>query len=390
MEKTHKSQLSLAFSLSILMTLAMLLIGWQANTQKTLLLAVPFSLLAFLLYFSIGSVSIAERIRLWCDGRLLRFLTLPLILVAVLFFYIVLTEGNPWRGNSWQIPLLFCAPVLFYHWAIGRGEIITWKDGVGILLCLLPYVLHDYPFSSDLPIAGEGVANLYLTLSVIIAVYSLVVVRELPRVGFEPDISFDAAKLVLKWWLMFFALALAIGVPGDLLKWTGYEPLTPAVFVSGLALFLRTFFGTALPEELFFRGVMMNLLLQRIQQTGNGQRYLMWSLALIPFAALAGYTIDDEAQWFPLLCAVVVWGAAFMLSRRAAQQSYVYTSILITSLLFGLAHYHIHSNLFMGLAMVAGWVYGYVYHKTGNVFSAALTHTLVNVGPSLFGLTLIR
>lgn len=79
-----------------------------------------------------------------------------------------------------------------------------------------------------------------------------------------------------------------------------------------------------------------------------------------------------------------------MLSRRAAQQSYIYTSILITSLLFGLAHYHIHLNLFMGLAMVACWVYGYVYHKTGNVFSAALTHTLVNVGPSLFGPTLIR
>jgi len=63
---------------------------------------------------------------------------------------------------------------------------------------------------------------------------------------------------------------------------------------------------------------------------------------------------------------------------------------LIVSTLFGLAHYHIHPTLFMGLAMIAGWAYGYVFHKSGSVFYSALTHTLINTAPGLFGLIIVR
>lgn len=382
--------LPLALLLSSLLTLAMLLIAWQANTTTALLLAVPFSLLTYLLYFSIGSASLAQHIREWCLGSLARCLILPLSLVALLFLYAVLAGGEPWQGNSWQIPVLFCAPVLFYRYVVGRGTAISWKDGLGVLLCILPYVLHDYPFSSDLPWGGEGIENLYLTMAIVVAVYSVVVVRELPRVGFVPHLSLEATKLSLKWWVLFFALALVIGIPGGLLKWSGYEPVSPGVLISGLAAFLRTLFGTAMPEELFFRGILMNLLQQRLEQTGNWRRYLSMALVLIPFAAVAGYTVGDQTPWFPLLCAIILWGASFWLTGRDHRQRYVYTAILISSLLFGLAHYHIQSTLFMGLAMIAGWVYGYVYHKTGSVFYSALTHTLVNVSPELFGLALIR
>lgn len=387
---TYSNKLPAAWRLSIVVTLAMLLIAWQSNTTTALLLAVPFALFAYLLYFSLGSAPLAAHFRQWCDGSLLRFLLMPLLLAALVFLYVALAGGNPWQGNSWQIPLLYCAPVLYYRWVVGNETAISWKDAVGALLCLLPYVLHDYPFDSSLPSGGGGIESLYLTLAIIVMVYALVVVRQLQRVGFEPYFSLAAVKISLTGWALFFVLVLAIGLPGGLLKWTGYEPLTPALVIGALAVFLRTLFGTALPEELVFRGIFMNLLQQRLEQTGNWQRYLFGSALLLPLALLAGYSIEDKAQWFPLLCATLLWGATYWLTRRDSRQAALYTAMLIVSTLFGLAHYHIHSTLFIGLAMFAGWAYGYVYHKTGSVFYSALTHTLVNVTPALFGLTLVR
>ncbi|HEY0635539.1 MAG TPA: CPBP family glutamic-type intramembrane protease [Gammaproteobacteria bacterium] len=376
--------------LSALLTLAMLITAWQRNSATLLAVAVPTSLLAYLLYFSIGGEALAQRLRNWCGAGTVRCLAVPLGLVALLYLYVALTGGAPLAGNSWQIPLLFCAPVIFYLFATRGESVITWKDAVGGLLCILPYALRDYPFSSDLPLGGGGIDNLYLTLAIIASVYALVVVRRLPAVGFEPLFSWSALGIALKWWAIFFVIVLAVGLPGGLIRWEGYEPLTPALLIAGLGLFLRTLFGTALPEELVFRGLIMNLLRQRIGQTGNWRRYLYGSLLLLPLAALAGYTIEDKAQWFPLLCAALLLGWTLWLIRKEPAQAADHTAQLLISTLFGLAHYHVHSTLFIGLAMLAGWAYAQVYRKTGSVFISALTHTLVNTTPPLFGLMLVR
>lgn len=388
--KSSEYNVSQGLRWSVVVTLAMLIISWQDNSARALLLAIPFSLAAYLLYFSVGTPSLAAALWQWCDNRLSRLLLLPLALVALLYLYVWLMGANPWQGNSWQIPLLFCAPVLFYYWAVGRDTAITWRDAIGAVLCVLPYALHDYYFATRLPSGGGGIESLYLTLAIIVAVYAVVVVRQLARVGFEFTLSFTSAKLVLMGWALFFLLVLAIGIPGGLLKWSGYEPLTPALLISGLALFLRTLFGTALPEELFFRGFCLNLLEQRITQSGNWRRYLYGALLLLPLAALVGYAAEEKAQWFPLLVAALLVALTFHLNGRNVPQAAYHTALLIVSTLFGLVHFHIHSNLFIGLAMVAGWLYGHVYRKTGSVFYAALTHTLVNVSPPLFGFILVR
>ncbi len=376
--------------LSALLTLAMVLMAWQTNSAALLALAVPVSLLVYLLYFSIGAAALAQRLRDWCGASLARFLALPLGLVALLYLYVVLGGGEPLRGNSWQIPLLFCGPVVFYFLALRGAPAITWVDGVGALLCILPFAFRDYPFNVELPLGGGGIENLYLTLALIVAVYALMVVRRLPGVGFVPLFSWSALGISLKWWASVFVVVLVVGLPGGLLIWEGYEPLTPALLIAGLGLFLRTLLGTALPEELIFRGIMMNLLQQRMSQTGNWRRYLHGSLLLLPLAALVGYAIEDKAQWFPLLCAALLLGWTYWLTYKTPGQAADHTAQLIVSTLFGLAHYHIHSTLFVGLAMIAGWAYAQVYRKTGSVFSAALTHTCVNIGPPLFGLELVR
>ncbi|HEY0722293.1 MAG TPA: CPBP family intramembrane glutamic endopeptidase [Gammaproteobacteria bacterium] len=376
--------------LSALLTLAMVITAWQKNSATLLALAVPVSLLVYLLYFSIGTEAVAQRLHDWCGSSVARYLALPLGLVVLLYLYAGLGGEDVLRSNSWPIPLLFCLPVLFYFFALRNATTITWKDAVGALLCLLPYAYRNYPFNSELPLGGGGIENLYLTLALIVAVYALTVVRRLPGVGFMPDFSWTTLGTALKWWAIIFVIVLAVGLPGGLIRWEGFEPITPALLIAGLGLFLRTLFGTALPEELIFRGLILNLLQQRINQTGNWRRYLYGSLLLLPLAGLAGYTIEAKAQWFPLLCATLLLGWTFWLIRKAPAQAADHTAQLIISTLFGLVHYHIHSTLFIGLAMLAGWAYAQVYRKTGSVFMSALTHTLVNTGPPLFGLLLVR
>ncbi len=59
-------------------------------------------------------------------------------------------------------------------------------------------------------------------------------------------------------------------------------------------------------------------------------------------------------------------------------------------MIFGLVHYHAGSIIFVGLAAIGGWAYGYTYIKTKNVFYAALVHTLVNTSALMFGLELAK
>lgn len=76
-------------------------------------------------------------------------------------------------------------------------------------------------------------------------------------------------------------------------------------------------------------------------------------------------------------CVGIVYGCLF-LEKKQVQAVGTYTALAIISMIFGLAHYHKGSIIFVGLAAVAGWAYGYTYLKTKNVFYAAIVHSLVN------------
>lgn len=375
--------------LSLLFSLAMVVMAWQRNSPTALVIALPTAIFTYLLLFSVGSEPLASRLQRWCGSSLLHTLQMPLLLVVVLALYVVVNGGNPLLGNSWQIPLLFCAPALYYY-LFCHGEAITWRDIPGGLLCVLPYGLRDYPFSTALPYGGGGIETLYVTFAIIVAAYALVVVRRLPLVGFVAYYSRDALWLVAKGWALFFVLVLAIGIPGGLIKWVGFEPFSLSMVIANLALLLRTFVGTALPEELIFRALFLNLLFQKMSQSGKWDIELYGALLLVALAVAAGYTTEAIAPWFPLLTAVLLWSATWRYTRVHPDEGARYTALLIIAILFGLLHYHIHSNLFMGLAMIAGWIYGYIYMRTGSVFYSALTHTLVNVSPMLLGFELIR
>jgi uncharacterized protein len=154
---------------------------------------------------------------------------------------------------------------------------------------------------------------------------------------------------------------------------------------------IGTFLHTALFEELFFRGILQNMLAKRIAQ---GRYWLIfWAVGfvlLLAGAFLVGYTLEGKMKWFPALMTAVMFTAAYFIEKSGKYGFGVYTSLAITGVTFGLVHYHAKSIIYIGLACLAGWAYGYTYIKTKNVFYSALVHTLVNTGVLIFGLKMIR
>ena len=94
--------------------------------------------------------------------------------------------------------------------------------------------------------------------------------------------------------------------------------------------------------------------------------------------------------WFPALITLLLFFAAFAIERSGVSTKGTYTALAITSVIFGLVHYHSGSIIFVGLASIGGWAYGYTYIKTKNVFYAALVHALVNSSHLIFGIELLK
>ena len=88
--------------------------------------------------------------------------------------------------------------------------------------------------------------------------------------------------------------------------------------------------------------------------------------------------------WFPVLITVLIFIPAYFIEKKQTDIQGLYTALAITSIFFGLVHFHSGSLLFVGLASIAGWAYGYTYMKTNSVFYAALVHALVNSSEFLF------
>ena len=82
--------------------------------------------------------------------------------------------------------------------------------------------------------------------------------------------------------------------------------------------------------------------------------------------------------------------AAYLIEKRSKATIGAFTAMAIASVLFGLVHYHAGSIVYISLASIAGWAYGYTYYKTRNVFYSALVHTLVNNTFLIIGIELLK
>ena len=383
--KPLNHELKSGFFWTAMLTVLFLIFYGSLNKVDAIAVALPFFILFYYLFFTLGRVEVTITLRNWIHSDFKRVLLLPLTLLALYFAYILINGQDPSRGTLTLVPYLILFPALLYVARRSRDPKIDWVDFTAFVIYLLPTAFIEVKPAGDLPFVGEGFDSLYRIILILSAVYSFGVVRGLNDIGFFPVLKWKYLWTALWVWAAFYSFVLIIGYPVNFIRFIGHEvvdlPLVKKIAITLIA----TFFHTAIFEELFFRGILLNLLTKRIGQAKTWKTFWQWGVILsIPAALLVGYTLKGGMQWFPALMTILIFTAAFFLERSKKHLSGVYTALAITATIFGLVHYHSHAIIYIGFACIAGWAYGYTYLKTKNVFYSAIVHTLVNSSVLIF------
>ena len=225
------------------------------------------------------------------------FALYALLPVAVAFLLDQARDGDPGQRGNWRDFLVLLA--------LGLAVDLRWLE----------------------PAWPQGLAALGKVLLLDAGIFGFLVVRRLDGVGFDLRLTWRDVRRGLAEYLLYAIIAVPLGL------WLGFLHLH-AILPSPLRLigaFVFTFVFIAIPEELFFRGWLQNILERR---TGR------------------------------------------------------FRALLITAVIFGLAHWNkraVHFNWrYVLMAAIAGIFYGRAWRAQRRVGASALTHASVDTTWSIW------
>jgi len=289
-------------------------------------MASSFAALALLLapywFFGFGA---AEMLQQLLSSRVARVLVAGLLVVPYLIFSVPRGEFS-WINTLvlFSIPVASAALFEFVPPGGVRPAIrkLCWQDVVVLAIVGLPlefgWIRGSFPH--------PGLSALPKISLMDSTLYAFLVVRRLEGVGY--DFRARARDLVIgvRECCFFAPIVIVLGIAIGFIVPHGGMPAAS----SALAALLVTFFFVAVPEELFFRGLLQNLLEPRLGYLG---------------------------------------------------------SLFLTSVVFGLSHFNKPQPFnwrYVLLATIAGLFYGRAWHDRRRILSSATTHTLVDVIWSLW------
>jgi hypothetical protein len=284
------------------------------NTIAALLALTPFLTAAFFPRWSAGR---ARSLPLWAQLASPAVLCVPYLLVAA--------EGSVFRWGWLALYALLPVVVASLLWQAGHADPNqhgNWRDF--LVLAMLGLAVDLRWFEGAWP-AHLAIFNKVLLLDA--GIYGFIALRQLEGTGFDLRLRFRDAAIGLRELALYTPLALALGLGLGFLhlhaRWPGWA------MIAGAWIF--TFLFIAVPEELFFRGWLQNLLERRMGR--------------IP-------------------------------------------ALIVTAILFGLAHFNKRAAQFnwryVLLAAVAGVFYGRAWRSERRVGASAITHASVDAIWSLW------
>ena len=293
-----------------------------ANLIAALLTLIPFLGAAF---FPRGVAAAVRRLPLWAQLLIPAALSAPYVLVARgagvfrwgwFALYAVLPVAiaglleRARRADSGNPP----QPLESVAGNPG-GQRGNWRDY--LVLAALGLAVDLRWFEGAWP-AHLAIFNKILLLDA--GIYGFVFVRQLDGIGFDLRLSLRDASIGLRELAWYAPIALALGLG---LGFLHFHPGWPAPRQAAVA-WIFTFIFIAVPEELFFRGWLQNLLERRIGRT--------WALFLT--AALFGLSHFNKRtalfNWrYVLLAAVagVFYGRAWRCERRVGASAITHASV---------------------------------------------------------------
>ena len=257
---------------------------------------------------------VAQAIGRW--PRLVRILLPSLLSMA---YAAIAVSQHSFR---WEWCALFATMPVVIAWLLTQAATAdpeqrgNWRDA--LILLTLGLAVDLRWFDSAWPRGLEGLGKLLLVDA---GLYGFLAIRQLSGTGFDFRLHWSDWKTGLRELLFFAPLVIALGLALGFIHPHGGVPSAGGAVLR----WLEIFFFVAVPEELFFRAWVQNLLERRV-------------------------------------------------GRRAA--------LLIASLLFGLSHFNKRSAHFnwryVILATIAGIFYGRAWREQRRVPASCITHTFVD------------
>jgi hypothetical protein len=285
-----------------------------ANVMAALLALTPFLTAAFFPQWAAGR---ARLLPLWAQLASPAFLSVPYLLVAL--------GGGVFRWGWLALYALLPVAVAGLLWdaeRVDKNQHGNWRDF--LVLAVLGLAVDLRWFEGAWP-AHLAIFNKVLLLDA--GIYGFIALRQLEGTGFDLRLRLRDAAIGLRELTLYTPIALVVGLSlGFLHLHTGWPGMAP---IAGAWIF--TFFFIAVPEELFFRGWLQNLLERRTGRTA---------------------------------------------------------ALILTAILFGLAHFNkraAHFNWrYVLLAAMAGIFYGRAWRSERRVGASAITHASVDAIWSLW------
>lgn len=285
-----------------------------ANVIAACLTLIPLLVAALLPQMVSGRV---RRLPVWAQILCPAALSVPYVLVTL--------AAGQFRWNWFALYALLpvaVAALLLQAALTDPAQLGNWRDF--LILATLGLAVDLRWFEGAWP-PHLAVFNKMLLLDA--GIYGFIALRQLGGTGFDLRLRLRDAGIGLREVTLYTPLALALGLGlGFLHLHAGWPGLAP---IAGAWVF--TFFLIAIPEELFFRGWMQNLLERRIGRT---------------------------------------------------------PALLVTAILFGLSHFNKRAVLFnwryVLLAAIAGIFYGRAWRQDRRVGASAITHATVDTIWSLW------
>ncbi len=278
-----------------------------ANIAAAILTLLPFLAVAFF------PQAIAARVRAlppWVQLASPALLSIPYVLVAC-----AAGVFQPqWLALYAALPIAI-AMLLWQASRIDPGQRGDWRDF--LVLAVLGLAVELRWFEGAWP-PHLAIFNKILLLDA--GIYGFALIRQLDGTGFDLRLRLKDAGIGLREVVFYTPLALALGLSLGFLHvhrvWPGLGPMAGA--------WLFTFFFIAVPEELFFRGWLQNLLEKRIGRYG----------ALFLTACLFGLAHFNKRttsfNWrYVLLAALagIFYGRAWRAQRRVGASSVTHATV---------------------------------------------------------------
>ena len=329
---------------ALLFTALALFFGWYATVQlRRYPIGAPQAASIYICFLMLAALYLAPGFaapRSWLIQKTSGARGAAITTIVFLLPYLIYSAGTGdfrWIAFA-KLTALAALPLgLFAAFPVADPKRLNWQDAVALLWLFLPVLSHLISGIWNVPVNLDFMARLFL---VGVGAWSFLIQRGVARIGpagsvvragsiedagYEFTVNLPILRDSATSFAGFSIIALPFGFALRFLAWNPKYRGLGDLFSTYITIFLFV----AIAEELFFRGLLQNLLEGSL---GSRPR-----------------------------------------SRQAAQG--------IASVLFGLSHIQ-HAPFpnwrYVALATVAGWFYGSAYRNHRSLMASAGTHALVD------------